>query len=81
MSYAALAPFLAELRRELTLAAPDFEHWINTLSIAEHDDPSLLEALQDYTTQLERIGQTAEMLGMSGMSAWCAALNLSLIHI
>jgi chemotaxis protein histidine kinase CheA/ActR/RegA family two-component response regulator len=75
MSIAALTPFFSEMRRELAQTAPDFERWIGTMATAANDDPQLMEALEDYATQLERIGQTAEMIGMSGLSAWCAALN------
>jgi chemotaxis protein histidine kinase CheA/ActR/RegA family two-component response regulator len=75
MSIAALTPFFSEMRRELAQTAPDFERWIATMATAADDDPLLMEALEDYATQLERIGQTAEMIGMTGLSAWCAALN------
>ncbi|MFZ2541619.1 MAG: response regulator [Gallionella sp.] len=75
MAISAITPFLSELRRELTLTAPDFERWISTLSLSSGDDPSLIEALQDYSSQLERIGQTAEMIGMQGLGTWCATLN------
>lgn len=75
MSIAALTPFFSEMRRELAQTAPDFERWIATMATAAGDDPLLMEALEDYATQLERIGQTAEMIGMAGLGAWCAALN------
>ncbi len=75
MSIAALTPFFSEMRRELAQTAPDFERWIGTMATAAGDDPQLMEALEDYATQLERIGQTAELIGMTGLSAWCAALN------
>ncbi len=75
MSIEALTPFLSEMRRELAQTAPDFERWIATLAVAAGDDPLLMEALEDYATQLERIGQTAEMIGMTGLGAWCNALN------
>lgn len=45
------------------------------MTTASGDDPPLMEALEDYATQLERIGQTAELIGMTGLSAWCATLN------
>ena len=45
------------------------------MSTAASDDPHLMEALEDYATQLERISQTAEMIGMTGLGAWCATLN------
>ena len=75
MSIEALTPFLSEMRRELAQSAPDFERWIATMATAASDDPHLMEALEDYATQLERIGQTAELIGMTGLSAWCATLN------
>ena len=75
MPIAALTPFLSEMRRELAQTAPDFERWIATMSTAAGDEPMLMEALEDYATQLERIGQTAEMIGMAGLGAWCATLN------
>ena len=71
----ALTPFLSEMRRELSQTAPDLERWINTLSTAAGDDPALIDSLEEYATQLERIGQTAELIGMPGLSSWCAALN------
>jgi chemotaxis protein histidine kinase CheA/ActR/RegA family two-component response regulator len=75
MSIEALTPFFSEMRRELAQTAPDFERWVGTMATAAGDDPLLMEVLEDYATQLERIGQTAEMIGMIGLSAWCAALN------
>jgi len=75
MSISALAPFLSEMRRELSQTAPDMERLINTLSTAAEDDPSLMDALEEYATLLERVGQTAELIGMTGLGTWCAALN------
>ena len=75
MSIAALTPFFSEMRRELAQSAPDFEKWITAMAGAAGDDPQLMEALESYATQLERIGQTAELIGMTGLSAWCATLN------
>ena len=45
------------------------------MATAANDDPQMMEALEDYATQLERIGQTAELIGLAGLKAWCAALN------
>ncbi|MFZ5523229.1 MAG: hybrid sensor histidine kinase/response regulator [Pseudomonadota bacterium] len=75
MTISALAPFLSEMRKELSQTAPDLERWISTLSTAAGDDPSLMNALEEYATQLERIGQTAELIGMPGLNSWCSALN------
>ncbi|MBI5625832.1 MAG: response regulator [Nitrosomonadales bacterium] len=71
----ALIPFFSEMRKELAQTVPDFERWASTLSAAASDDPLLMEALENYASQLERIGQTAEMIGMAGLNSWCNSLN------
>ena len=75
MSIEALTPFFTEMRKELAQTAPDFEQWGGTMAMAANDDPQLMEALENYASQLERIGQTAEMIGMAGLNAWCNSLN------
>jgi len=75
MTIEALIPFLSEMRRELSQTTPDLERWIATISSAAGEDPSLMEALENYSSQLERIGQTAELIGMPGLNTWCTALN------
>ncbi len=75
MSIEALTPFFTEMRKELAQTAPDLERWIGTMATAANDDPQLMEALENYAAQLERIGQTAEMIGMPGLNAWCNSLN------
>lgn len=75
MSIEALTPFFSELRKELAQAIPDFERWAAVMAGTTGDDPLLMEALENYATQLERIGQTAEMIGMAGLGGWCAALS------
>ncbi len=78
MSIEALTPFFTEMRKELAQTAPDFERWIVTMATAANDDPQLMEALENYAAQLERIGLTAEMIGMPGLNAWCNSLNVIL---
>lgn len=75
MSTEALTPFFFEMRKELAQTTADFERWTIAMSTAANEDPQLMEALEDYATQLERIGQTAELIGLAGLGAWCAALN------
>jgi len=45
------------------------------MGTAASDDPLLMEALENYAAQLERIGQTAEMIGMPGLNIWCNSLG------
>jgi chemosensory pili system protein ChpA (sensor histidine kinase/response regulator) len=75
MSIEALTPFFSEMRKELAQTVPDFERWTGTLSTASNSDPLLMEAIENYASQLERIGQTAELIGMAGLNAWCNSLN------
>lgn len=70
-----LAPFFDELRKELALTVPDFERWAGTMATATSDDPLLMEIMENYGAQLERIGQTAGLIGMTGLTSWCEALN------
>lgn len=75
MSIESLAPFFSEMRKELAQTAADFERWLGVMATAFSDDPQLMESLENYAGQLERIGQTAEMIGMPGLNAWCNTLN------
>ena len=75
MSIEALTPFFSEMRKELALTTTDFERWAGTIATAASDDQQLTEALEDYSAQLERIGQTAAIIGLSGLNAWCNSLN------
>ena len=75
MSIEALTPFFSEMRKELAQTTPDFERWIGTMSTSANSDPLLMEAMENYASQLERIGQTAELIGMTGLNTWCNALN------
>jgi len=63
------------MRSELAQIAPSFEEWIATLSTASADDPALIEALESFSGQLERIGLTSEMIGMLGLKDWCTAFS------
>ena len=74
MSIEALTPFFSEMRKELAQTVSDFERWTGTLNTAASDDPLLLEAMENYASQLERIGQTAELIGMTGLNVWCNSL-------
>jgi chemotaxis protein histidine kinase CheA/CheY-like chemotaxis protein len=76
-----ITPFLTEMRKELTLALPDFAGWLNTLGTVSVDAPGFMEAVEAYAGQVERTGMTAEMLGMSALNAWCTHLNTTLLAL
>ncbi len=75
MTTSPLTPFFTEMRKELAQTLPDFEGWLGSIATVANDDPLLMESLESYASQLERIGQTAEMIGLNGLAAWCVALN------
>ena len=81
MAASPMTPFLAEMRKELALAAPDFAAWLGTISTVSADDAAFMEAFEGYSGQVERIGMTAEMLGMPGVNTWCVHLNAMLMSV
>jgi chemotaxis protein histidine kinase CheA/ActR/RegA family two-component response regulator len=73
-----LDAFFAEMRNELALTAPDFARWLGVLQSAEPSSAAFNDAVEGYSNQLLRIGQTAEMLGMPGLSRWSEHVNHAL---
>lgn len=70
--------FFQEMRRELALTTPDFVRWLGVLGAADPATPEFGDAIEGYSAQLLRIGQTAEMLGMPGLGAWSSHANAAL---
>ena len=75
MPIAALTPFFSEMRKELTQTTSDLERWIAALSSSASDDPLSIEAMESFLSQIERIGLTAEMIGMHGLKVWCISFS------
>ncbi len=78
MSAHMLTAFFDEMRNELSLTAPDFTQWLATLAEAEPTSDVFNDAMEGYSAQLLRIGQTAEMLGMPGLGEWSRYVNSAL---
>ncbi len=74
----AIAPFLNEMRKELAQTAEDFAGWVAILSSPTAGAAATFDALEAYSGQVERIGQTAELIGMPGLNTWCQHLITSL---
>jgi chemosensory pili system protein ChpA (sensor histidine kinase/response regulator) len=70
-----LTAFFEEMRKELRLTEPDFAQWLATFIEAAPDEPRFVEAMDAYASQLMRISQTAEMLGMPGLASWAQHVN------
>jgi chemosensory pili system protein ChpA (sensor histidine kinase/response regulator) len=75
MVTSALAPFFDEMRKELAQTVPDLDRWIGAVATAAPDDMQAVDALESYAAQLERVGQTAEMIGLIGLANWCGTLG------
>jgi chemotaxis protein histidine kinase CheA/ActR/RegA family two-component response regulator len=76
-----LNAFFEEMRRELALTEPDFAAWLHVIATSTVDASAYSEAVDAYSAQLIRIGQTAEMLGMPGLGAWCNFANEGLLAV
>ncbi len=76
-----MTPFLAEMRKELALTVPDFNAWLNVISSGSDADAAFMDAFESYGAQVERIGMTADMLGMPGLNVWCRHLNTMLMSV
>ncbi len=76
-----MTPFLAEMRKELAITVPDFNAWLSVISSGSDADAGFLEAFESYGAQVERIGMTADMLGMPGLNVWCRHLNIMLMSL
>jgi chemosensory pili system protein ChpA (sensor histidine kinase/response regulator) len=70
-----LSPFFSEMRKELAQTLPDLERWLGVVAASAADDTQAVDALESYSAQLERVGQTSEMIGLSGLALWCGTLN------
>lgn len=76
-----LNAFFDEMRRELALTGADFERWLAIMATEDESAPEFADAVESYSAQLMRIGQTAEMLGMPALGAWCEHANNALLAI
>jgi chemotaxis protein histidine kinase CheA/ActR/RegA family two-component response regulator len=59
------------LAAEIELAQPDLDLGLEQLAILDVEDPAFLDALDQYTTQAQRMGEAAEMAGFPGLQAVC----------
>lgn len=76
-----LTPFLTELRHELKRAEPDFAEWLGVLRSTSATDPAFVDAMDAYHAQIDRVGQTAGMIGMHGLATWVTHLLNSLAGV
>lgn len=56
---------------EVKNAMPHMERWLEQLGSLTLDDPDFLNALDNYNSQAQRMGEAAEMAGFSGLNLVC----------
>lgn len=72
---------LGVLSDEIAAAQRDLDRWLATLKDAEDDDGALVDALESYANQVERLGGTCQLLGLPGLSECCNLLGVELLAI
>lgn len=70
-----LAAFVAELHAELDRAMPDLDAWRTAASDIACGPDAAQEAAGAYRSQMELFGEASEMIGLTGVKAWCDALH------
>ena len=73
--------FLLALVAEIDGAAGDIGNWSAVLAGPATDDAAFMEALEAYSGQLERLGETSTMLGLNGLAGWCTHYAAGLMGI
>ena len=70
---------LGALKTEIELAVPDLTAWLAQIAAVSDQTHGLsqsqTEALDAYGAQVTRLQETSEMLGLSGITQFCAMLN------
>lgn len=75
------ADFLAAFSEEVAGIKGDLARWNAAIFAQDADDAALFEALEAYSAQVERLGSTAEMLGLKGLQQFSARLNENLLAL
>lgn len=67
-----LKDLIDALADEVELVRAQLERYLDTLAVLDAEDPALMEALDQYSGQVQRMGEAAEMAGFPGLQAVCA---------
>jgi len=77
-----LDDLIAALAGEIELARPQLDQALQNLALLDVDDPDFMAALDEYSSQAQRMGEAAEMAGLPGLQAVCAhVLENSLLMV
>ena len=66
-----LNDLIEALAGEIERVQPDLDRGIEQLAVLDADDPAVMDALDTYTGQAQRMGEAAEMAGFPGLQAVC----------
>jgi chemosensory pili system protein ChpA (sensor histidine kinase/response regulator) len=66
-----LDDLIQALAAEVELARPQLDSSLDALNALDLDDPTLMDALDEYSSQAQRMGEAAEMVGLPGLQAVC----------
>jgi chemotaxis protein histidine kinase CheA/ActR/RegA family two-component response regulator len=67
-----LNDLIEALAGEIVGVQPALERLLDLLASADADDPAFMDALDQYTSQTQRMGEAAEMAGFPGLQLVCA---------
>lgn len=66
-----LDDLIIALAAEVELARPQLDRSLAALTALDLDDPAFMDALDEYSSQAQRMGEAAEMVGLPGLQAVC----------
>ena len=66
-----LDDLIIALAAEVELARPQLDRSLDALTSLGLDDPAFMDALDEYSSQAQRMGEAAEMVGLPGLQAVC----------
>ena len=66
-----LDDLIIALAAEIELARPQLERSLDALTSLGLDEPAFMDALDEYSSQAQRMGEAAEMVGLPGLQAVC----------
>lgn len=76
-----LTEFLQGFAAEIDAILPDVAAWSAVIGAPATEDGPLMEALEAYVGQIERLSATASLLGLGGLSDWCALYAAGLMGV
>jgi chemotaxis protein histidine kinase CheA/ActR/RegA family two-component response regulator len=70
-----LNDLIEALAEEIERTQPELDMYLDQLAVLEMDDDGFMDALDQYSSQAQRMGEAAEMAGFPGLQAVCAHVS------